>query len=162
MLFHVSVFFNNIYENIGPRINKTIIDITLPKIAAESDWVAEIPIVNAENTVIASEIPKPAGVIATRIPMDPIDDMNKQEMNVTGIPNTWNWRYIIKEYTNDCKIEIIIVVKITFLLFLIKCQPFITLMNLLIQVYFVYGNWGEKITIEDIEIKAIRKMARIM
>ncbi len=49
-------------------MNNIIRETALPSSATDRDCVGVIPIVNAENTDIASFIPKPAGVIATMIP----------------------------------------------------------------------------------------------
>ena len=71
-------------------MNNTIRDTALPRSATERDCVGVMPIVRAEKTAIASFIPKPAGVIATMIPREPIDIQNKHSASPTSIPNTLN------------------------------------------------------------------------
>ncbi len=58
-------------------MNNTIRETALPSSATERDCVGVMPIVRAENTDIASFIPKPAGVKASRIPREPMDIQNK-------------------------------------------------------------------------------------
>ena len=55
--------FSKIYEKMGPRRKITAIPIILPRIVTVKDCEGVIPIINAENTAIASLIPKPEGVI---------------------------------------------------------------------------------------------------
>ena len=70
VFLRLSYFFINLYEKTGPKIKRTRMDIALPMSDAEREMCAGIERVDAEKTVIASEIPKPAGVIETRMPRE--------------------------------------------------------------------------------------------
>ena len=67
VFLRLSYFFINLYEKTGPKIKRTRMDIALPISEAERDMCGGIERVDAEKTVIASEIPRPAGVIETRM-----------------------------------------------------------------------------------------------
>ncbi len=54
-------------------MNKTTTETKRPSIAAAKLCAGVMPIVAALNTVTASLMPKPAGVIAMRIDNEPID-----------------------------------------------------------------------------------------
>ena len=69
--------------------------MALPKIKAGKVSPGVIERVNAEKIVIASLIPRPAGVIVISIEKLEMDTRNKQLMKVTSIPKTWNERYSI-------------------------------------------------------------------
>ena len=76
------------YEAIGPSVNRIINCINLPRIAADKECTGEIPIVCAEKTVIASEIPRFAGVNEMISETPPIELRNNVFMKLICIPKT--------------------------------------------------------------------------
>ena len=77
-------------------MKRTTKDIALPSNAAERDSTGVIPIVEAENTVIASDMPRFPGVIPIRIARFAIDERNSAEANEISIPKVRNCKYSIK------------------------------------------------------------------
>ena len=131
--------------------------IALPRMVAATASVNPIPIIAAENILIASPIPRLPGVMDTRIAMLPIDAINNALKKLSWISNI-EYRIIKLIAPKTSWIKLIkAVAKIIFLLSLIKCQPFITLTNLLIHLFLDSGNFGEKIIIENRDINMIKK-----
>jgi len=97
-------------------MNRTTRETARPNSAAERDCAGVIPIVAAEKTMIASLIPKLAGVTASKIPSEVIEVKNKDFVKLISIPKTLNWRkrtytepkIILKDsrYPNELKLPI--------------------------------------------------------
>ena len=80
--------FISLYEAIGPKMKRIKNWTNLDKMAADREYIGEIPIVCAEKTVIASEIPRFAGVNEITKAIPPIEAKNKVFMKVICIPKT--------------------------------------------------------------------------
>ncbi len=136
-------------------MNKTKKEIALPNNDTVIDWTGVIPIVIAENIPIASPTPKLAGVIAITTLKYPTDNKNKHFEMLMSIPNTWNDKYVLITAKTVWIRVIEKITKITLELSFIKCHPFNIFINLFIKLFFVSGNFGEKIIITKEEINTL-------
>ena len=133
----------------------------LSNIVAAIASVNGIPIMFAVNIFIASPIPKFPGVIAIIIDKFEIAAMNNAFASVICIPNIWYAIKLFNAMRNTWINEIKIVIIIIFLLFFIKCQPFITLINLFSHLLLFSFIFGEKIIIESKKIVKIDSANKI-